>query len=73
LCYFVCAGQQVSDEETVSTSTTKTDALLAQVDDLDLSELCRTINEPSDLGDENIDETVSANTRAPSSDPYMLK
>jgi hypothetical protein len=49
-------------EETVSTSTTKTDALLAQVDDLDLSELCRTINEPSDLGDENIDETVSANT-----------
>jgi hypothetical protein len=49
-------------EETVSTSTTKTDTLLAQVDDLDLSELCRTINEPSDLGDENIDETVSANT-----------
>lgn len=49
-------------EETVSTSTTKTDALLAQVDDLDLSELCRTINEPSDHGDENIDETVSANT-----------
>jgi hypothetical protein len=34
----------------------------AQVDDLDLSELCRTINEPSDHGDENIDETVSANT-----------
>ena len=49
-------------EETVSTSTTKTDALLAQVDDLDLSELCRTINEPSDIGNENIDETVSANT-----------
>ena len=49
-------------EKTVSTCTTKTDALLAQVDDLDLSELCRTINEPSDLGDENIDETVSANT-----------
>ena len=49
-------------EETGSTSTTKTDALLVQVDDLDLSELCRTINEPSDLGDENIDETVSANT-----------
>jgi hypothetical protein len=49
-------------EETVSTCTTKTNALLAQIDDLDLSELCRTINEPSDLGDENIDETVSANT-----------
>jgi hypothetical protein len=41
---------------------TKTDALLAQVDDIDLSELCRTINEPADLGGEYIDETVSANT-----------
>ena len=49
-------------EKTVSICTTKTDVLLAQVDDLDLSELCRTINEPSDLGDDNIDETVSANT-----------
>ena len=49
-------------EKTVSTCTTKTDALLAQVDDLDLSELCRIINEPSDLGGEYIDETVSANT-----------
>jgi hypothetical protein len=48
---------------TVSTCTTKTDALLAQVDDLDLSELCRTINEPSDIGNENIDETVSANSK----------
>jgi hypothetical protein len=49
-------------EKIVSICTTKTDVLLAQVDDLDLSELCRTINEPSDLGDDNIDETVSANT-----------
>lgn len=49
-------------EETVYRRTTQTDALLAQVGDLDLSELCRTINEPSDLGNEIIDETVSANT-----------
>jgi hypothetical protein len=40
--------------------------LLSSVSDkfwiISISELCRTINEPSDHGDENIDETVSANT-----------